>query len=88
MVPQKEASPLLNKKIEELELKLADVEDGDEDLEDLEDDDEAPATPSMPQMQTPVTADQDSTAYTPSQVWSCDTGCREWGTTRARSLAH
>uniref|UniRef100_A0A8C5AEE2 Protein polybromo-1 n=1 Tax=Gadus morhua TaxID=8049 RepID=A0A8C5AEE2_GADMO len=53
VVPQKEASPLLNKKIEELELKLADVEDGDEDLEDLDDDDEAPATPSMPLMQTP-----------------------------------
>uniref|UniRef100_A0A8C5CD98 Polybromo 1, like n=1 Tax=Gadus morhua TaxID=8049 RepID=A0A8C5CD98_GADMO len=60
VVPQKEASPLLNKKIEELELKLADVEDGDEDLEDLDDDDEAPATPSMPLMQTPVTVDLDA----------------------------
>ncbi|KAK0142635.1 Protein polybromo-1 [Merluccius polli] len=67
IVPQKEASPLLNKKIEELELKLADIEDGDEDIEDLEEDDEAPVTPSMPQMQTPVTADQDTAPYTPSQ---------------------
>ncbi|KAG7267016.1 hypothetical protein CRUP_028263 [Coryphaenoides rupestris] len=68
IVPQKEASPLLNKKIEELELKLADMEDGDEDLEDLEEDEEAPATPSMPQMQTPVhSVDLDAVPYTPSQ---------------------
>lgn len=69
-MPQKEASPLLNKKIEELELKLADMEDGDEDLEDLEEDEEAPATPSMPLMQTPIhTVDLDTIPYTPSQVW-------------------
>jgi protein polybromo-1 len=85
-VPQKEPSPLLDKKIEELELKLADVEDGDEDLEDLDDDDEAPATPSMPLMQTPVTVDLDATAYTPSQVWSCTIDRRERGTTRPSNV--
>uniref|UniRef100_A0A8C5FBT8 Polybromo 1, like n=1 Tax=Gadus morhua TaxID=8049 RepID=A0A8C5FBT8_GADMO len=68
VVPQKEASPLLNKKIEELELKLADVEDGDEDLEDLDDDDEAPATPSMPLMQTPVTVDLDAPRTRPPRA--------------------
>ena len=66
MVPQKEASPLLDKKISELEVKLADVED--DDIEDMEDELDAPRTPSMPQMQTPVTSDMDSINYTPSQV--------------------
>uniref|UniRef100_A0A8C6V0R3 Protein polybromo-1 n=1 Tax=Neogobius melanostomus TaxID=47308 RepID=A0A8C6V0R3_9GOBI len=66
IVPQKEASPLLDKKIEELELKLADLEDGDEDMEDMDDDD-ASETPSMPQMQTPMSSDLDMTPYTPSQ---------------------
>ncbi|KAM4613548.1 polybromo 1, like isoform 2-T3 [Polymixia lowei] len=66
IVPQKEASPLLDKKIEELEVKLADMEDADEDMEDLEDDDEAPETPSMPQMQTPL-ASEEIMPYTPSQ---------------------
>uniref|UniRef100_A0A8C7TDM1 Protein polybromo-1 n=1 Tax=Oncorhynchus mykiss TaxID=8022 RepID=A0A8C7TDM1_ONCMY len=41
IVPQKEPSPLLNKKIEELEMKLADMDEGDEDLDDLEDEDES-----------------------------------------------
>uniref|UniRef100_A0A673YJ11 Protein polybromo-1 n=1 Tax=Salmo trutta TaxID=8032 RepID=A0A673YJ11_SALTR len=41
IVPQKEPSPLLNKKIEELELKLADMDEGGEDLDDLEDEDES-----------------------------------------------
>ncbi|XP_071761621.1 polybromo 1, like [Centroberyx gerrardi] len=67
IVPQKEASPLLNKKIEELEVKLADMEDADEDMEDLEEDDEAPETPSMPQMQTPMASELDVMPYTPSQ---------------------
>uniref|UniRef100_A0A672IFW4 Protein polybromo-1 n=1 Tax=Salarias fasciatus TaxID=181472 RepID=A0A672IFW4_SALFA len=67
-VPQKEASPLLDKKIDELELKLADLEDGDEDMEDMEDDDDAPETPSLPQMQTPLSSDMDSMTYTPSQA--------------------
>lgn len=60
LVPSKEPSPLLNKKIEELEAKFADIEDLDEDLEEMEDeDDEAPATPSMPQHQTSMSSDLD-----------------------------
>nr|XP_043879849.1 protein polybromo-1-like isoform X2 [Solea senegalensis] len=66
IVPQKEASPFLNKKIEELEVKLADLEDAD-DLEDMDDEEDAPQTPSMPQMQTPLASDMDSMPYTPSQ---------------------
>ncbi|KAM8914118.1 polybromo 1, like isoform 2-T2 [Spinachia spinachia] len=68
IVPQKEASPLLDKKINELEVKLADIEDGDDDLEDMDDDDEAPQTPSMPQMQTPLANDMDTLPYTPQST--------------------
>lgn len=68
IVPQKEASPFLDKKIEELEVKLADIEDADDDMEDMDEEEEAPATPSMPQMQTPMTTDMDVMPYTPSQV--------------------
>ncbi|KAL6112032.1 pbrm1 [Pungitius sinensis] len=68
IVPQKEASPLLDKKINELELKLADIEDGDDDMEDMDDDDEAPQTPSMPQMQTPLANDMDTLPYTPQST--------------------
>ncbi|CAK6974228.1 polybromo 1%2C like isoform X2 [Scomber scombrus] len=67
VVPQKEASPFLNKKIEELEVKLADIEDADDDMEDMDEEEEAPATPSMPQMQTPMTSDMEIMPYTPSQ---------------------
>lgn len=67
-MPQKEPSPLLNKKIEELEMKLADMDEGDEDLDDLEDEDEAPETPSMPTIQTPLASDLDVMPYTPPQV--------------------
>ncbi|XP_034536611.1 polybromo 1, like isoform X2 [Notolabrus celidotus] len=67
IVPQKEASPFLNKKIDELELKLADLEDAEDDMDDMDDDEEAPATPSMPQMQTPHTSDMEVMPYTPSQ---------------------
>ncbi|XP_034022274.1 polybromo 1, like isoform X2 [Thalassophryne amazonica] len=66
-VPQKEASPILDKKIDELEAKLADIEDADDDMDDLDDDDDAPVTPSMPQLQTPLTSDLDIMPYTPSQ---------------------
>ncbi|XP_068568266.1 polybromo 1, like isoform X1 [Cebidichthys violaceus] len=66
MVPQKEASPFLDKKINELEVKLADVED--DDMEDMDDDDEAPQTPSMPQMQTPLASDTDTMPYTPQST--------------------
>lgn len=68
MVPQKEASPFLDKKIEELEVKLADLEDGDDDMEDMDEEDEAPETPSMPQMQTPLSSDMEMMPYMPSQV--------------------
>lgn len=68
VVPQKEASPFLDKKIAELEVKLADMEDADDDMEDMDDEDEAPSTPSMSQMQTPLTSDMDMMPYTPSQV--------------------
>uniref|UniRef100_A0A8D3E6I9 Protein polybromo-1 n=1 Tax=Scophthalmus maximus TaxID=52904 RepID=A0A8D3E6I9_SCOMX len=67
MVPQKEASPFLDKKIDELEVKLADIEDGDDDMEDMDDEEEAPATPSLPQLQTPLANDMDNMPYTPSQ---------------------
>lgn len=67
-MPQKEASPFLDKKIDELEVKLADIEDGDDDMEDMDDEEEAPETPSMPQMQTPLSNDMDMMPYTPSQV--------------------
>lgn len=69
MVPQKEASPFLDKKINELEVKLADMEDADDDdMEDMDEEEEAPETPSMPQMQTPLASDMDNMPYMPSQV--------------------
>lgn len=68
IAPQKEASPLLDKKIDELEAKLADLEDADDDMDDLDDEDDAPETPSMPQMQTPLSSDMDMMHYMPSQV--------------------
>ncbi|XP_072238136.1 polybromo 1, like isoform X3 [Leuresthes tenuis] len=68
MVPQKEASPFLDKKIDELEVKLADIEDADDDMEDMDDDEEAPVTPSLPQMQTPLSNDMEVLPYTPSQA--------------------
>ncbi|XP_071349268.1 polybromo 1, like isoform X3 [Trachinotus anak] len=67
IVPQKEASPFLDKKIDELEVKLADMEDADDDMEDMDDEEEAPETPSLPQMQIPLTSDMDTMPYTPSQ---------------------
>uniref|UniRef100_A0A8B9K0K7 Protein polybromo-1 n=1 Tax=Astyanax mexicanus TaxID=7994 RepID=A0A8B9K0K7_ASTMX len=64
IVAQKKPSPLLDKKIEELEAKFADMEDLD-DLDDAdEEDDEAPATPSL--NQASVTSDMDL-PYTPPQ---------------------
>lgn len=68
VVPQKEASPFLDKKIEELELKLADMEEGDdEEMEEMDEEEEVSETPSMPQMQTPLASDMDL-PYIPSQV--------------------
>ncbi|XP_028302620.1 protein polybromo-1-like [Gouania willdenowi] len=65
IVPQKEASPLLNKKIEELEAKFADMTD--EELEDLGDDDGMLGDHSLPQMQSSMSSDMDFMAYTPPQ---------------------
>ncbi|KAM8868716.1 protein polybromo-1-like isoform 1-T3 [Synchiropus picturatus] len=67
IVPQKEASPFLDKKIEELEVKLADLEDGDDDMDDMDDEDDSQDMPSLPQMQTPHSGDMDNMPYTPSQ---------------------
>lgn len=74
VVPQKEASPYLNKKIEELEVKLADIEDVDDDLEDMDDEEEGMETPSMPQLQTPLANELDMMPYTPSQVLTSGPG--------------
>lgn len=68
VAPQKEASPFLDKKIDELEAKLADLEDADDDMDDMDDEDDAPETPSMPQMQTPLASDMEMMHYMPSQV--------------------
>ena len=54
-MPQKEPSPLLDKKIEE--------------LEDLGDDDgEGSDAQGLPQLQTPLASDLDMMQYTPTQV--------------------
>lgn len=65
-MPQKEPSPLLDRKIEELEAKFADMTD--EELEDLGDDDGELGDHSMPQMQSSLSSDMDIMPYTPPQV--------------------
>lgn len=66
-MPQKEPSPLLDKKIEELEAKFADMTD--EELEDLGDDDgDGLDGQGMSQLQTPLHSDLDMMSYTPIQV--------------------
>uniref|UniRef100_A0A8C1ABE8 Protein polybromo-1 n=1 Tax=Cyprinus carpio carpio TaxID=630221 RepID=A0A8C1ABE8_CYPCA len=66
IVPQKEPSPLLDKKIEELEAKFADMTD--EELEDLGDDDgDGSDAHCMPQLQTQLTGDMDMLHYAPPQ---------------------
>lgn len=66
IVPQKEPSPLLDRKIEELEAKFADMTD--EELEDLGDDDGELGDQSLPQMQSSMSSDMDIMPYTPPQV--------------------
>lgn len=66
IVPQKEPSPLLDRKIEELEAKFADMTD--EELEDLGDDDGELGDHSLPLMQASLSGDMDLMAYTPPQV--------------------
>ncbi|KAM9410171.1 protein polybromo-1-like isoform 4-T4 [Pholidichthys leucotaenia] len=63
IVPQKEPSPLLDRKIEELEAKFADMTD--EELEDLGDDDGELGDHSVPQ--TSMSSDMDMMSYTPPQ---------------------
>uniref|UniRef100_A0A672MW47 Polybromo 1 n=1 Tax=Sinocyclocheilus grahami TaxID=75366 RepID=A0A672MW47_SINGR len=66
IVPQKEPSPLLDKKIEELEAKFADMTD--EELEDLGDDDgDGSDAHCMRQLQTQLTSDMDMLHYAPPQ---------------------
>ncbi|CAL8336920.1 unnamed protein product [Lota lota] len=65
IVPQKEPSPLLDKKIEELEAKFADMTD--EELEDLGEDDGDLADQSLPQLQRSLSSDMDIMPYTPPQ---------------------
>uniref|UniRef100_A0A3Q2DSR5 Protein polybromo-1 n=1 Tax=Cyprinodon variegatus TaxID=28743 RepID=A0A3Q2DSR5_CYPVA len=65
IVPQKEPSPLLDRKIEELEAKFADMTD--EELEDLGDDDGELGDHSLPRMQSSMNSDMDIMSYTPPQ---------------------
>uniref|UniRef100_H2SQN8 Protein polybromo-1 n=1 Tax=Takifugu rubripes TaxID=31033 RepID=H2SQN8_TAKRU len=65
IVPQKEASPLLDRKIEELEAKFADMTD--EELEDLGEDDGELGDQSLPLMQSAMSGDMDMMSYTPPQ---------------------
>lgn len=66
IVPQKEPSPLLDRKIEELEAKFADMTD--EELEDLGDDDGELGDQSLPLMQVSMSGDMDMMSCTPPQV--------------------
>lgn len=69
IVPQKEPSPLLEKKIQQLEAKFAELEGGDEDMEEMgEEEGDMTETPSMPQLQAPLANDLDIMPYTPPQV--------------------
>ncbi|XP_054243632.1 protein polybromo-1 isoform X16 [Indicator indicator] len=68
IVPQKEPSPLLEKKIQQLEAKFAELEGGDEDMEEMgEEEGDMTETPSLPQLQTPLPSDLDIMPYTPPQ---------------------
>ncbi|XP_078065919.1 protein polybromo-1 isoform X12 [Mustelus asterias] len=68
IVPQKEPSPLLDKKIQELEMKFAEFEEPDEDHEEgIEEEAETAEQPSVPQLQTPVTNEMEIAPYTPPQ---------------------
>ncbi|XP_075689904.1 protein polybromo-1 isoform X3 [Rhinoderma darwinii] len=69
IVPQKEPSPLLEKKIQDLEAKFAELEGGDDDIEEMADDDgEMLEAPSLPQLQTPLSGELDLMQYTPQQA--------------------
>nr|XP_033782108.1 protein polybromo-1 isoform X1 [Geotrypetes seraphini] len=69
IVPQKEPSPLLEKKIQELEAKFAELEGGDDVIEAMgEEEGEIIEAPSMPQLQTPLSNELDIMPYTPPQA--------------------
>lgn len=65
-MPQKEPSPLLDRKIAVLEAKFADMTD--EELEDLGEDDGELGDTSIPQLQSPVAGSDMVMPYTPPQV--------------------
>ncbi|KAF3856374.1 hypothetical protein F7725_017097 [Dissostichus mawsoni] len=65
IVPQKEPSPLLDKKIEKLEAKFADMTD--EELEDLGDDDGELGDRSHSRRHSSMSSDMDTMPYTPPQ---------------------
>ncbi|XP_063113304.1 protein polybromo-1 isoform X26 [Cavia porcellus] len=68
IIPQKEPSPLLEKKIQLLEAKFAELEGGDDDVEEMgEEDSEVIEPPSLPQLQTPLASELDLMPYTPPQ---------------------
>ncbi|XP_032996603.1 protein polybromo-1 isoform X13 [Lacerta agilis] len=68
IIPQKEPSPLLEKKIQQLEAKFAELEGGDEDIEEIaEEEGEVTEAPTMPQLQTPLSNELDIMPYTPPQ---------------------
>eukprot|EP00072_Mus_musculus_P045116 XP_006519481.1 PREDICTED: protein polybromo-1 isoform X19 [Mus musculus] len=69
IIPQKEPSPLLEKKIQLLEAKFAELEGGDDDIEEMgEEDSEVIEAPSLPQLQTPLANELDLMPYTPPQL--------------------
>ncbi|XP_075039190.1 protein polybromo-1 isoform X2 [Mixophyes fleayi] len=69
IVPQKEPSPLLEKKIQDLEAKFAELEGGDEEIEDMgEEEGEVLEAPSLPQLQTPMSGELELMPYTPPQA--------------------
>ncbi|XP_042309508.1 protein polybromo-1 isoform X6 [Sceloporus undulatus] len=68
IVPQKEPSPLLEKKIQQLEAKFAELEGGEEEIEEIgEEEGEVIETPAMPQLPPPLTNELDIMPYTPPQ---------------------
>ena len=69
IVPQKEPSPLLEKKIQQLEAKFAELEGGDGEIEEIgEEEGEVTEAPAMPQIPTPLANELDIMPYTPPQV--------------------
>ncbi|XP_061076620.1 protein polybromo-1 isoform X1 [Conger conger] len=65
IVPQKEPSPLLDRKIEELEAKFALM--GEDELDELGEEDGEAGDASSAQLQTPLASDMDLMPFTPPQ---------------------